>query len=70
MPHLPYRIHGEWQFKEVIVASEQGGMQALLREVGCSHNLYTDDLSLHLFCYHCGAGGGSRKIRNNNNNIF
>lgn len=55
-------------FKEVIVASTRGGMLALLLEVDCAHNLYTDDLSLLLLLLMLGVGA-SCKIRNDNHNI-
>lgn len=66
--HLPCRIHGEWEFKEVIVASAPGEMLALLLEVDCAHNLYTDDLSLQLLFLMIGKGA-SCKIRNDNHYI-
>lgn len=68
MPHLHCRIHGEREFKEVIVASARGGMLALLLEVACAHNLYTDDLSLQLLLLMLGEGA-SCKIRNDNHNM-
>lgn len=58
VPHLPCRIHGEWESKEVIVASARGGMLALLLEVDCAHSLYTDDLLLQLMILIINAWGG------------
>lgn len=45
-----------------IQRSARGGMLALLLEVDCAHNLYTDDLSLQLLLLMLGEGASSQEM--------